>query len=277
MLEAADEFVGAASMALAELRALDPTEREKPLGRLERLILRGVPLEPSGSSDGRSPDALAKAKGALDEASRQFSRLTLVFGPSSQVATAAEGTVTDLRSAWETLEWWHALSGAAQSPSISRRRELIRRGTQALGEAGLERVASRVPNLELYLPNLVAQLLAGAVISVERPLRQAGEAAAAALDSASSGLQAFSTNVAVALVEPTPRHGYTVQYVVGKDERITTVIRPKRKRFVFLYREKTSAPLRRGKSPVEICRRLRETSGSNCKPAAMDGPTGGRR
>jgi hypothetical protein len=236
MLEAADAFIAAASVALAEVRALDPSVQEQELyvGRWERLTLGDVPVEPSVGAEGLTPEMISRVNKSRAEASRHLRRVELIFGPaagglSTSVVDAATATVTRIRDAWEALQAYYAVAQAAESKSVARRREVVEIFAGAVGAAGLQRVASHVPNLADALNDLASRTVAGAVVNVQRSLDKAIERVTKAMAEAEAALKTFSTDASLALVAAPIQARYEVRYRIGTDEKIRPVLVRKRR------------------------------------------------
>jgi hypothetical protein len=231
MFEAADAFIAAASVALAELRVLDPSVQEHERSVWERLTLGD--LEPSVGAEGLTPELISSVNTSRAETSRHLRRVELIFGPAAgglaaSVVDAANATVTRIRDAWEALQAYYAVARAAKSKGVARRREVVEVFTSAIGAAGFERVAKYVPNLADALNDLASRKVAGTVVNVQRPLDKASERVTIAMAEAEAALKTFSRDASLALVALPIQVGYEVKYEVGRDEKIRPVLVPKR-------------------------------------------------
>ena len=231
MLEAADAFVGAASGALAGVRALDPAMREQTpsLGRWERLTLGELKVTSGAAARGTELDQLNESWALLGEASRQLRRVELIFGlaaggPASRAVADADRAVSRTRDAWEALQLYYGVSRASASSSVVRRREAVEALTDAVGEAGFERLATYVPQLANALRDLVSRAVAGAAVNVDGPLEKASEGARSAVADAEDALSAFSNGAALMLLALPIQYEYEVRYRVGTDEQVRPVL-----------------------------------------------------
>jgi hypothetical protein len=227
MLGAADDFIGASTAALSSLRALDPTVRRHPLSRRVRAFIGDVAVEPVLVRNDLAREEIERVQTSIDETGRQLTRVVLIFSPISEATAEAKRGVERLLEAWGALQWYYALRRALESEDVSQRRAAIRRVLQSLGEAGFAAATRAVPGLHKELGGVAAWLVSGVVTNADKPLADARDGAARALDEASEALTEFASRAGKqVLVEPGSWPALKMTYTVTPEEQIVASARP---------------------------------------------------
>jgi len=230
MLAVADDFISASNAALAQLRALEPTESEPALSPVKRFFLGKMSKGP-GDLDSKVANDV---QGSIDDASRQVNRVVLLFSPMSRAATEAGRASTKLSEAWEALSLFYMITRGLQAESVDQRRNTIRRSFEEVRDVGLEAAFTANPTLQSdFGPFIKAALtkawefVEGRAASLDEPLEEASTGAKEALEEASDALDKFASYAGSQALDP--RAYKVVEYEVTREEEIVVSLHPRRR------------------------------------------------